>query len=322
MTSKRLLDSETIPTTLWDAASELLILPESLAATYEKIIDANALRNLAASRDPRSPPVGGMTQDDANKHFAQAFDGSAARVQLAFLDPKNELPNASDTFVRALAGNTVCLTDSPCGAGAAAFAFLTTVAELRSKEVLPREPLDVKLIAADLSAPSRSYAERLYQDLQEKLEEQAIFVEAKFREWDVTDAVSNTDLIQEMLYSSPSGMKRILVVANFNAFLESSGNRRLAERQLEELFRHASGPNCSAIWIEPNMNRATNSNGTFNWIATRVRDKWKKFMRLFRDLRADELPHSTSTARFREPLAPTETPRVNVAILPLSLERN
>jgi hypothetical protein len=87
--TRRILDPSILPVTLWEPSEQLLILPPILASAYEAIIDCHKLRLLAASRNRDNPPVGGLTQHKADEHFAQAFDGSAARTQLALLDPKD-----------------------------------------------------------------------------------------------------------------------------------------------------------------------------------------------------------------------------------------
>lgn len=92
---------------------------------------------------------------------------------------------ASNAFIQTLSGNRVCIADAPCGAGAAALAFLSVIAELRACEVLPRQPLDIRLIGAELSEPAGAYASELFEEVRIFLESQAIFVEAEFIRWDI-----------------------------------------------------------------------------------------------------------------------------------------
>lgn len=315
---RRLLDLELIPLTLWSPASETLFIPPYLATAYETLIDRYALRKLSESRDPDDPPVGGPSQAHTDKHFAQAFDGSVARMELALLDPKQAAPLASSALIGKLAGGKLCLTDAPCGAGAAAFALLSTVSELRAQQILPRQPLDVFLIGAELSKPARMYAALMLKELRASLEAQAIFVQEEFLCWDVTDPLSNTALIKCATIRSANASQRLLVVANFNAFLERGGKRKNAEPQIEELFRYASGGDSVAIWIEPDMNRATAQGGLFQWLRGLVLTTWRRFARQNVDPAAAE-PVSTCSARFRLPLRPSETARVGLAVMRIDL---
>jgi hypothetical protein len=317
---RRLLDPALVPRTLWSPESEILFIPPSLAEAYVTIINRHSLRQLSESRGIDDSPVGGLSQEQTNRHFAQAFDGSVARMELALLDPKLTTTLSSNALVSSMAGNSLCLTDSPCGAGAASFSLLSSIAELRAQGVLPRLPLDVFLVGAEISAPARTYAASVLAELRGSLEAQAIFVKEQFLHWDVTDRMSNTALISLATVASANTSQRLLVVANFNAFLESHGNRKTAQPQIEELFRHASVRNSVAIWIEPQMNRAIGSGGLFQWLKVLISTTWKRFARHNDDRNAGE-PISTSSAQFSLPLQPTQTAHVRLAVMRIDLIR-
>jgi hypothetical protein len=316
---ERLLDPRIIPEALWARRSNTLTIPASLAMSYNAIIDRSGLRTLSESRGHEEGPVGGMSQEQTNLHFAQAFDGSMARMELALLDPLKVATVSSNALLISLSGNSVCLTDAPCGAGAAAFALLATIAELRLSRVLPRLPLDVFLIGAEISKPARSYAAALLEELRPSLEAQAIFVVEEFLDWDVTDRLSNTDLASQVTVKAASCSRKLLVVANFNGFLERSGKRAEAQRQIEELFRYSSGANSVAIWVEPDMNRATREGGLFGWIKSLL-NTWNLFAQKSVDPTSGE-PVSRCSARFVRPLDPTQTARVGLAVMRIDLLR-
>lgn len=322
MTAKkqRLLDPALLPDSLWKAATETIFLPPILATAYKTLITRHKLQKISEARDPNNPPTGGHSQKETDRHFAQAFDGSAARAQLAVTDPKQDLAQISNSFLQVLSGNGVCITDAPCGAGAAAFAFLTTIAELREKGVLPRHPLDVHLIGAELSEPARKYAMEMLAELTPFLEAQAIFIYAEYHSWDVTDQLSNTDLIGRIILASDIKPKRLLVVANFSAFLGRGNKRKEAESQLEELFRHSSGVGSIAIWIEPQTAKAMNEeHGLFSAIARWVSEKWPRFARINTDNAVT--PVVTSACQFQSPLDATKSYQVRLAVMRLDLER-
>jgi len=316
---KRILPPELLPITLWDSENKLLNLPPELAQVYMTLIDRHNLRELANLRAKSDSPVGGFTQEETNKHFAQAFAGSVARTQLAFLDPKDDLAETSNAFISILAGNKLSLTDSPCGAGAAAFSLLANIAELRRQSVLPRMPLDIFLIGAEISEPARNYAQEILGELRPSLEAQAIFVDAEFMEWDVTCSLSNTDLIQCITKKSMGYEKRLLLIANFNGFLEREGKRKEAEKQIEELFRHISSTkNSLAIWIEPQMNSATK--GLFPWLVKKIKESWNRFVKINV---GDSLclTSLSSETEFRLPLKLDASSDVRLAIIPIDLIR-
>ena len=319
--SSRLLPPHLIPASLWDSTKKTLFLPEALAKVYvEKLSEYNLL-DLAQTRNRAESPVGGLTQEETDEHFAQAFDGSAARAQLAVLDPRDELPEVSDTFVSALAGNDLCMIDVPCGSGASMYSFLLVIAQLRAAGVLPRSPLNVTLIASDASAPARANASDIFQALRGKLESEAIFATPFFPDWDATDKMSTTVLIQEILGRSVYTAKRLLIVSNFSAFLSQKGKLKQAEPQLGELFRFSSGPGCKSVWIEPNTNNATHQGGILLWVAKQIASVWKKFTLRIGSRQGSVSTHYVSKAKFAEPLSPNPIHSVQIAVIPIPLER-
>lgn len=317
----RLLSPEYIPNTLWDDASRTLLLPETLTNVYIQMINQHGLLDLAEHRDPNNPPVGGMDEARTNQHFAQAFDGSAARAQLALLDPICSLSMVSNGLIQSLSGNCVCLTDAPCGAGATTIALLTDIAEMRAQGILPRYPLEVNLIAAEISSYALKYASEIFEKIQPLLETQAIFITKSFLSWDATDSLSNTDLIKKITITSTKVTHTLLIISNFNSFLEKERKRKSAQPQIEELFRHASGRNSLAIWIEPDMNRATQAGGLFHWLGGLIRGTWHRFVRQSA-MEGQQYSIAKSSARFRLPLQTDKSARVGLAVMRLDLERS
>ena len=319
-TSHRVLPPTLIPESIWSVGKQMLRLPDPLAGAYIELVDRLGLRELGNRRDEGTAPVGGQQSDHAHRHFAQAFDGSAARAMLTMLDPRDQLGSTSNTLITCTAGNTLCLTDSPCGAAAASLAMLCTLADLREQKVLPRLPLTVRWVGAELSPDALKLAQTLFEALSPTLAAQAIFVEPTFVPWDVTDTISNTDLIKTLIHLSDDDAMRLLIVANFNGFLEKKHKRKEARDQLDELFRYASGINSFAIWIEPNQNRATASGGLFPWLIQQVQTAWQRFVGSS-DESTENVPMFTSDARFWLPLQPDKSARVTLAVVSLKLAR-
>ena len=320
MPADRLLDPVGIPNSLWDRALGVLKLPKSLADIYVNIVDSKGLRSLGETRGGADGPVGGIDKPSTDAHFAQAFDGSAARVLLAVLDPKSEVGSTSNNFIRVTAGCDMVLTDAPCGAGAASFAFLSVLAELREKAVLPRQVLNVKLVAAELSEFAHEYFEAVFLGLRPRLEAQAIFVDIELLKWDVTCAISTSDLVKASVRASDGNRSQMLVIANFNGFLMQNGKLKDATPQLRELFRYATGEDSFAVWIEPNMSRATKAGAllpTIYGLYTSV----LKLLKLGDKELSPLKPLYQSEAKFSLPLQPSSTANVRLAVLPMDFTR-
>jgi hypothetical protein len=176
------------------------------------------------------------------------------------------------------------------------------------------------LIGAEISKPARKYAAEMLAELHPFWEQQAVFVRDDFIYWDVLDKLANADLITRMSRAVSPPAKRILVVANFNGFLEQDNRRSKAERQLEELFRHASTDGAIVVWIEPHMNKATTSGGLFSGIIKWVKEGWSRFARVNTEGEVSD-PFLTSECRFQSPLTPSQLHAVRLSVLRLDLGR-
>lgn len=303
-----------VPAALWCENRRAMRISEPVVAAYADVVDANGLRSVAESPRPKEPPVGGITQELADLHFAHAFDGSVARAQLTIIDPFDGLPVTSDELVRFLSGGQLSLADIPCGAGAGSAGFLGTIFELRRAEKLPRVPLYVHVIGGEISAPARQYADQMLTRVGPALETQAIFLTHELCDWDVLSDVSTTDLIRRIIQSEYARSQTLVAICNFNAFLERSGKKHAALPQLEEIFRYCSGRTNGAVWIEPQMKSATK--GLFPWLINLFQG-WGRFLRLSRGVQG----HESSECSFIIPLRQSETAIVRVTVVPIDLAR-
>lgn len=253
----RIVDPADIPSTIFDGTGTI-IFPDCLASAYRGVLSAtgNLERALTITPDGQT---GGPSSAAAADHFVSAFSGSCARLKLAALDPKRDLQDASDLFMRAFSGGKVALLDAPCGAGAASAALLSTIAELRRLEVIPRVPLDVHLVAGDISPDALSYAAQMLEGMRAALRRQGITVHPLFRRWDLLDELSTTELLHAWMVHAPECREHFLLMANFSAFLHSSGNFKNAKNRLEEMFRWAAVRRSTVVWIEPQTNIALES---------------------------------------------------------------
>lgn len=252
--TERFLDPKDIPQSLWDD-DKLLLLPQLLKDAYHKTLKTRGL--LEDAREACSEgDIGGKSEEATAQHFAHRFSSSCTRVELAVLDPKDELSNASDYFLRVFSGGRVRLLDIPCGSGAASATLLTTVAELRRQNIIPREPLEVFLTGGDISDDARDNARLIFNELRPALYNQGIFVEVSLEPWDVFDPQSMTSLLNKWLTNSPDCNKSFLFIANVSGLLGSDNNFKRAKERLGEVFRWMIESKSTVVWIEPQTKKA------------------------------------------------------------------
>ena len=232
----------------------LLCLPQELRKAYFKTLKKGGLLERARKHSPKDT-FGGQSKADTDQHFAHKFSGSCSRVELAILDPKNELGDSSNGFIRAFAGGKVSMLDIPCGCCAASATVLSTIAELRRQQILPREPLEVFLTGGDFSSSARTYAGQILDELERPLRNQGIFVKKSLYPWDIQDEISNTKLLSEWLKDQECE-KTFLLIAGFSGVLGNDGKIKKVRGQLAEAIRWAGVRRATITWIEPQTNKA------------------------------------------------------------------
>ena len=250
---QRFLTPEDIPQLLV-TSERLLCLPRELRDVYSKTLKEAGLFEMARSL-PVGETIGGESKEDADKHLANRFSGSCSRVALAMLDPWCDLGDSSDTFIRAFSGGEVRILDIPCGCGAASATLLTTIAELRRLQIIPREPLDVFLTGGDFSHPAREYACQILDGLKPELRCQGIFLTVSILPWDLTDDISNTSLLNEWLKNQVCD-KTFLLISGFSGVLSNEGKIKKAKGQLGEAIRWAGTRKATITWIESQTAKA------------------------------------------------------------------
>lgn len=309
----RLLPASAIPAEIWKD-EKLLFLPPDLAGSYRVVLEATGLLDAALTATAQGD-IGGESAKDTAEHFTRNFSGSCGRVQLAVLDPKETLGEASNHFIRTFSGGKVALLDIPSGSGAGSATVLSAIAHLRKESVLPRTPLDVWLVAGDKSQAALDNAERVLSALAPCLERQAIFLHPQYVIWDMLDAGSTVKLIHTWAKEhAPHDCREFFTLtANCSGFLQHEGNFKKAEAQLEQIIAWSAQLKSTFMWVEPSTNDATLK--MIPRIATRL---WSKVKALFGHPDAAAMPSPLqSEAELSHPVKPDFTHRVNLTLLRL-----
>jgi hypothetical protein len=309
----RLLPTSAIPAELWKDANLLQLSPD-LVGAYRVVLEATGLLD-AALTAPAQGDIGGESGKDTAEHFTRNFSGSCGRVQLAVLDPKESLGEASNHFIRTFSGGKVALLDIPSGSGAGSATVLSAIAHLRMQSVLPRTPLDVWLVAGDRSQPALDNAARVLNALAPHLERQAIFLHPRYVVWDMLDAGSTVKLIHAWAkeHAPHDCREYFTLTANCSGFLQHEGNFKKAEAQLEQIMAWSGQLKSTFMWVEPSTNAATQR--MLPNVATRL---WNKVKSFFGHADTTPMPSTLQCeAELSHPVKPNFTHRVNLTLLRL-----
>lgn len=300
------------PTPWW--VNEELILPDALIQAYEAQLRASGLWLKNQGPRPNPAPVGGLTKHQADEHFAHSYDGSLARAQLVFVNPRGGFESASETLHLFLAGGDLCLVDVPAGAGAATLVLLCSVAMKREVGTLPRQPLNVRLLWGEISTPALDHGIALLGSLKTFLAGQAIFVSYETVKWDVLKPMSNQEIVEKIVLAKSSHPQVLLLVCNFSGFLEREGKWKEAEAGLSQLFRFCSGDMNAALWLEPDQKVVRES------LLKKLEAALKKIFQFSRPMNA-ESPSEYGSAMYASPTVPARSHRVSACVMPIDMSR-
>jgi hypothetical protein len=210
-----------IPNSLWQ--SDKLLIPKSLANALRDELQGRGLYEEACTEDkPDSELFGGKDAEAALPHFIHRFKSSAARVEFVALDPNGTFePLATDLFACLLDGS-VAILDIPCGSGGGLLGLLLTLVELRQYAAIPRLPLEIRLMAADISPEARGIHEAMLRRVQGELAESGVSVTWEYMQWDASDPFSTTALMDRWLEFAPASEEYLVFISAFSGFAASN----------------------------------------------------------------------------------------------------
>ena len=171
--------SSEISTEAVQSEAELLGLPRHARPS---------LLHLALAAIPHEEKITGGDGDKTLRHFARRFAVSCARVQLCLLGTRPGLADVADDLLAFFSEGKVAVLEAPCGAGAASLALVETLRARRHGGVLPRQPLEVRCLGADLETAALD----LYSSMLSRVEKEAegVRVHADATQWDACRADS------------------------------------------------------------------------------------------------------------------------------------
>lgn len=310
---KRLFEVNEIPESLWDSSNKILRLPRFIISSWESILEERGLLELARDHKKREEGnVGGVDENATNKHYCFNFNGSCARFQLSFLDPKQELPILSNAFVKSLAGDDVFIVDIPSGTGAASLSLLCNIAQLREENILPTIDLSVEIMAGDVSESAIQIFEKSFSIIEEYLNDYKINVKLHTEIWDVNDSNSTNIFVKNVLKRGRGFSEKLLIIANFTGYLEKEGKWNEVKSQFQMLFTKLSEQSTMAVWLEPKYKISTVK------FFPKLKEWFKKwFKTIFR--KTEDIIVEKSDAKFHHGLRDS-IPRTNVAVVKFKLE--
>lgn len=248
---------------------DVLYQSKKLVEVYKnKLSSLSMLEHAQNATGGGNGAIGGSTQDETNKHFAERFLTSSARVQYVTINPRDEFDIISKDLQTTFSSGTISVLDIPAGAGAGVLALLCNIAELRMCSHLPRLPLHIYITGGDYSSSALAIYKDLLDDIKVHLADQLIYINHQTIEWDATD-ISSTDLLLDSWFSQTGNSEEYYILVPAFSGVGSSKFKDF-DKSFEYIQGRISNKHATMTFIEPNMKEANRFMKFMNKISNKL----------------------------------------------------
>ncbi len=246
----RILPVEEIPKDLW--CDGKLHSPEELRVTYGEKLKEIGKYELAVEGKPKKTAIhGGVTDDETMEHFIYRFPASCGRMEFVTISPNDVMAEISDSILSTFAQGEVSVLDIPGGTGASMCSLLTTLAVLRTKDVVPKLPLTVRILSGDFSPKANEIHTEMIAKIAPILSDLAISVQHETMLWDATRNDHTAGLIDRWFNISKANSEYVVCVSNFTGALIGAGILDDFKPSMSQIFARLHDKTSTILWIEP-----------------------------------------------------------------------
>lgn len=270
-----------VPNKLWN--DETLYQSEKLVETYKKeLVSLDMLSYAELFNGETDGAIGGRNVEETNKHFAERFLTSSARMQFLVLDPKKYFSKISKDLQSTFIGGNISILDIPCGTGAGILSLLFNIKELRNSSKLPRLPLSINIFAGDYSESALNIYHSILTNAKSELSKELIYINFDTRVWDASDIKSTTSLMKRWLKEEEKYEEFYILMSAFSGV--GSDNFKTFSDVFNFIQNFISDLHCTTILIEPSTHKAKSFLGKFEKLAK----KWVKWVIKIEETTNDE----------------------------------
>ncbi len=253
---------------------DILLTPPSLVEALRGELQQRELYDQACVEGkPDSELAGGKDTEEPIWHFTHRFKSSAVRVGFVALNPNGTFEPLSTELASCLLDGSVAILDIPCGSGGGLFGLLSTFAELRSEGAVPRLPLEIRLLAADISADGRALHQAMLLRLQPFLDAHGIRVDCEYMEWDVSKLTSTTALVDRWLALAPASEEYLVFISAFSAFAVE--NQETTKEAIRNIAARLHNKPFVLAWVEPILGKKEKSKNKYRQFISGVIESLK-----------------------------------------------
>lgn len=245
----RVLPIKLIPKTIWD--KDILHLSSELVNSYEMELSNLGLLERARRGTDKKDIHGGCNREEAIEHFTYRFGVSAGRSEFTILAPSEAITKFSDALLSTFSDGHVGLLDIPCGTGSASVTFLTVLAELRTKQILPKLPLTISIVGGDCSKTALGICRSMLDRVRPILAQQGIIIHYELDQWNATRNDETARMVDKWFALANGAGEYVVCISNFSGALIKGKIFDDFTPCLSQILGRLHDKRSTLIWIEP-----------------------------------------------------------------------
>ena len=244
------ISEKDIPREIWlDSA---LHIPVCLCDSYGSLIQKHNMTEAALTRvDTSSHLFGGRSTEDTLQHFAQRYGVNSCRVESLIIDPASAFKSIPDDIVTSFSEGKVAIIDMACGTGAAGASLLSTIAVLRANEILPKLPLDVRIIGGDCSDLALDIYSDMLTSIEPVLNSVGIHFQINPMHWEAEESYTTSEMFDKLFHHDTNTEEYMVVIANFAGALDTHYTQ--IQDSITHMFDRTHDKKCTIIWVESHI---------------------------------------------------------------------
>lgn len=230
---------------LFEASIEL---EDSLWEVYRTELESLGLLSECIAGSTKRNIYGGISKEDTYEHFSQRFPNSCSRISYLLKDPKKDFELIVDDVLSYCSSHTITILDFACGAGACVLGMLAHIHKLRVDKEYPTLPLDIILLAADISEYALDIYRSILSEFSDRLLQVGVSICFHAIQWDAAQP-NSTSILCDLWFEKSKDATDFLVLANT---LSGVGLEKINEfkRSIEHISERLGNKSALVLWVE------------------------------------------------------------------------
>lgn len=228
--------------------TSILHFPKSFWRKYVRELNRLGLFAACQQGTEEQHIYGDIDRESQEKHFCYRYPNSASRVFKIMDSSCRDFDDILNEILHPCMSHSVSIIDFICGAGSSCLALVLSLCELRKGKIIPQLPLNINIIAFDISEHALSIYKSTIESSEKFFDEHSIRVNIYPFIGDAKNPVVGNTFFSQF--------SNIITQSDIIFFMSTSSSVQLNEPNtaLSHIYERLSNETVTQIYIEPTSN--------------------------------------------------------------------